>query len=113
MTEFHIKAGDTRPSLTATATLEDGTALDLTTATSVMFRMRRAGESAFAVERAAVVVAPTTSGIVRYDFVAGDTATPGVHYADFAVTFSGGAKQTIPTRGSIVVHVVPATVGKP
>lgn len=109
--EFYIKKDDRLPSLLVTATQDDGSALDLTTATGVVFRMRRDTESTFAFSRAGVIVT-AASGIVRYDWQASDTVTPGTYYGEFVITFAGGKQQTVPTRSSIAVHVVQATVAR-
>ena len=48
------------------------------------------------VSRPAVLVGPLTSGIVRYDWQAVDTAVPGNYLAEWEVTWANG-KQTFPT----------------
>jgi hypothetical protein len=89
--DFTIKANDRLPSIQATLSA------DLTTATSVNFIMKSTGPGgAIKVNAVATIVTPA-SGVVRYDWIAADTATPGSYQAEWQVTWTGGKKQTFPT----------------
>lgn len=94
--DFTIKAHDTLPSIQA-ALVSGGTAVDLTSATGVSFIMKSAVGNGTATKSAAVIVAPATGGVVRYDWTASDTATPGDFLAEWEVTWAAGKKQTFPT----------------
>lgn len=109
MTAFAIKQGDSLPVLEATITKADGTALDLTDATSVTFRMRAVNARAagtFKVNAAATFV-DKPNGVVRYTFLPANTDTPGQYAGEFVIAF-GGALQTAPTVGYQPIIVVDA-----
>jgi hypothetical protein len=88
--DFTIKANDRLPSIQATLSA------DLTTATGVNFIMKSIQGNTIKVNAAATIVTPA-SGVVRYDWIAADTATPGSYQAEWQVTWTGGKKQTFPT----------------
>lgn len=99
--DFHLKAHDLLPSIQASLT-NGGAAVDLTGAT-VKFIMR-AADANFSpsagtakINTAAVLVPPATSGVVRYDWVTGDTDSPGNYVAEWQVTFTGSKTETFPT----------------
>ena len=97
---------DRQPSILATLQYEDGTAVNLTGAT-VKFHMSKDG--VILNNKAAVIVAPATSGVVRYDWEATDTAvTLGSDgfcrcKGEFEVTFADTTKMTFPTKGDFQI----------
>ncbi|GAA0307621.1 hypothetical protein [Rhodovulum strictum] len=102
-TTFEIKRGDTSPGLEYQLPVysEGGSVL---TGASVRFLMRD--------QRGNLVVdAPATiwdeGGVVRYAWVAEDTAKAGVHRAEFEVTYVDGAIETFPTRQWLTVTIMP------
>jgi hypothetical protein len=97
---FYIKTGDTAPSVEATLK-KNGVAIDLTDAASIRFKMR----TALPLDEPAVIVAPATSGQVRYDWGATETDVKGVYDAEFEITWTGGGVQTVPSRGFIRVYI--------
>jgi len=104
MSSPHIRlaAGDTAPmtedQLIGPETDEkpDGAPIDLTGATVVLRFQNRDGLSA-AVSRAATVVSPATSGLVRLDWLAtGGAVAPGEYDARWIITFGDGHVMSIP-----------------
>ena len=97
---------DRQPSILATLQYDDGTAVNLTGST-VKFHMSKDG--VILINAAAVVVAPATSGVVRYDWAALDTnVTLGSDgfcrcKGEFEVTFSDATKMTFPTKGDFQI----------
>lgn len=97
----HVKTGDRLPSIAATLSRVDGSAVDLTGAT-VKFLMRRRAGLAAVVDGTAVITGTAT---VRYDWGAGETATVGTYQAEFQVTYANGKLETFPNDGYIAVVV--------
>ena len=105
---FHIKNGDTAPAYVMD--LQDDvdstpTAINLTAATSVTFKMRLSGASgAPAVSAAAAITTPAT-GRVTYEWDAGDTDVPGTYDAEFQILWSDGTIETVPNEGYFEIVV--------
>lgn len=93
--DFTIKAHDRLPSIQATFS-SAGAPVDLTSATAVKFIMRAVAGGTIVVNSLAVIVTPA-AGVVRYDWLAVDTANVGEYTAEWQVTWSGGKQQTFPT----------------
>ena len=105
---FVIKQGDRLPSLEATIRRRsDGSAVDLTTALGVTFRMwkQRVVGGSYKVNAAAVMVTPS-SGVVRYDWTSLDTDDAGDYLGEFVVSWPSSKTQTIPTDGAFHVRVL-------
>lgn len=107
--DFSIKIHDLLPTFRVALTETDhetdptgGTQkpLDLTTAASVKMIMRQATTPFTVVidAVAAVVEDPPTAGIVRYDWVTGDTDDAGLYQAEVEIVWPGLKKQTAPTE---------------
>lgn len=93
--DFSLKSHDRLPSIQATLSV-GGLPVDLTLAVSLKFIMTNATTNAIVVNHAATMVAPLTSGVVRYDWQAADTTVPGNYLGEWEVTWATG-KQTFPT----------------
>jgi hypothetical protein len=103
MADFTLKAHDRRPSIQATLS-SGGTAVDLTGVLSVKFIM--ANSTGTVVVNTAATIVTANQGIVRYDWGATDTATPGNYTAEWEVTISTGIKQTYPTTSFHSIQIV-------
>jgi hypothetical protein len=75
-------------------------------AIGVTFTMRNRYDSASKIDEAAAAIFDGPNGVLRYTWVAADTDTPGVYYADWTVTFPGGP-ESFPTRASDIVIIHP------
>lgn len=98
---FLIKENDTLPQLLYTVQQgpdESKTAVDLSTASSVVFNMRLADDPDTVVvsREDADIVAPAVAGQVLYTFDASDTAEPGDYIGEFEIAFASGVL-TAPT----------------
>lgn len=103
---FYIKLGDRLPSLGCTLLDDTGVAQDVTGAT-VKFAVRRKNTKPALLDASATVVT-AASGIVRYDWAAGDTATllgVGDFEGEFQVTLANGKVGTFPGDGYIPIVV--------
>lgn len=95
--KFEIKQNDTLPPIKVKLTQTDGSILDLSNAT-IKLVINGIGEKTMVVEDAA-------QGIVRYDWQAADTAKAGVYSAEVKMQYPNGTRQTIPTVGTIEIHI--------
>lgn len=102
MSDITVVSSDTAPSIFGTLSDTNG-AINLTGA-SVKFQMRPATDRRFTVDAAATIVTPLT-GSVRYDWAAGDLATPGDYVMRWQVTLIGGAVQHTDPENTITVGV--------
>lgn len=101
---FFIKQNDTSPSLVATLKDFEGDAINLTDAT-VRFHMKSI-DGTLKIDAPMTVVSPSTVGVIRYDWQAGDTDTVGTYYIEFEVTYADNSIETFPNTGSEIVSVV-------
>lgn len=104
MADFTIKQGDRLPTLRVTCQDANGTAVDVTGAT-VEFHMTNQSTGALVVNAAGTLVTPA-SGIVEYQWAAGDTDTAGDYWAEFEVTFASGKQETFPNNRHIHVLIL-------
>lgn len=108
--DFEIKRGDTAPSLVAVLKDRAGTAVNLSTAASVLFVMRATGAASNStpkVSRPSTVTADQTvnTGQVTHEWQVADTALSGSFVAEFVVTWADGREQTFPTAGFITITI--------
>jgi len=86
---MQLKVGDLAPKL------QFDLNANLTGATAVA-KIRRAHQSTVLTKTLTVTDAP--NGICEYQWVAGDTDTPGTYYIEVLVTFSGAIPERFPQR---------------
>ena len=110
--DFTLQANDLLPSIQGIASTKAGP-VDLTAATSVKFIMRSADATFLPsftgppkVNAAAAFDGARTTGGLRYDWVTGDTATPGNYVAQFSATFPGTKPQSFPTTTYITITIL-------
>lgn len=99
---FYIKEDDLLPELEAVLRGVDGKALVLTGVT-VQFRLCDSAGAVIVDSPATIVDALT--GVVKYVWLIGDTATSGYFNASFVATFPGAKTITFPTLGFITVLI--------
>lgn len=100
---FYIKQNDTSPSILATLKDANDTPINLT-ASSVRMHMKDI-EGTIKID-SAVEVINAQNGVIRYDWQAADTDTPGTFYVEFEVTYTDGAIETFPNTGKEVVIIL-------
>jgi hypothetical protein len=110
---FTIGRGDTNPPLT----YELYPPVNLTGA-SVVFTMARAADVAEnpetftpVINRRAAVIAQANPGIVRHDWIMGDTATVESYLGEFEVTDSNGKIATYPNTEQKILITVTRSLG--
>jgi hypothetical protein len=94
-----LYVGDRAPSLPAVikGPPPANAVVDLTGYTGVTFALRQAYDTANKFETAAVIVAPATSGTVRYDLGVNDLVglTPGVYVGQWTLTDGSSRPQHV------------------
>ncbi len=104
MADLTVTQGDNKPDVLATITdTETGDALDLTTATSVFFRMRKENDRLWKVNAMATIT-DAANGRVRYSWGSNDLADPGEYEAYFHVVYADTTKQSTRPPNSIEVQ---------
>jgi len=107
-TFYYIARNDTAPAVTDTLEDKSGNPVNLTGA-AVRFHMSdRLGN----VIVSAAATGPgggalDATGQVQYQWLAADTAVAGDYFAEWQVSFSGGAVETWPDSDKAIVRIVP------
>jgi hypothetical protein len=101
---FIIKQNDTSPAIQATLKDANGSAIDLTGADVVM-HMKSVNGVLKVSEEMTIVDADT--GVVKYDWVTGDTDTVGTYYVEFQVTYADLTIETFPNDDKAVILIKP------
>ncbi len=100
---FYIKRDDLLPSISATLRDASGP-VDLTGAT-VTFRMRAYGGSGAPKVEALATIVDAEAGEVRFDWLAGDTDTPGFYEVERRAVLASGKAMTFPNNGMLLLQV--------
>ena len=101
--------GDLRPVIQATLKYLDGTTVDLSGATGIIFSMKKENGEVIVDGKAGSII-NVSGGIIQYDWADGDTDVSGVCYAEFVVSFSGGTgvlvdpTLTFPAKGDFEIR---------
>lgn len=98
---FVLKRGDRLPDMVVTLD-DNGSPLDLTTATSIQARGSRHG-----VVVVDETVTGTVQGVVTVTWPAGSTDQVGLILFEFVVTWPGGKEETFPQDGFERVRISP------
>jgi len=101
---FRIKQGDTVPALRVSLLNGTDNAISLDGA-SVRFHMRAIGSLSILID-SSVSVIDAGSGVIQYDWVAGDTSLIGSYQAEFQVTYADGKIETFPNSEYISVEII-------
>lgn len=95
--DFFIKQGDTLPLLSIQLTDENNQPVDLINC-KVKLIIYELGERD-------MDITDEENGIVTYHFTTEDTSKPGVYPAELKIYYTGNEKRTIPTVGTIKIHI--------
>lgn len=98
-----IKKGSLRPILQATIYGSNGSAIDISGATSVKFTMYNSTETK--IDAVAGTIVDALEGQVSYTWTGTDTDTAGTYYGYFDVTLSGGYSMKAPTKNELIIEV--------
>ena len=108
---FYIKQGSQLPSIRSSIQeIVNGSPspMNLSVAT-VEFRMSAEIGQPHLFQSAAIVEAPASDGVVKYDWALTDTLIPGIYYAEWVIMIDGDVA-VAPTIGYIIVEVVPSLI---
>ena len=105
MADFHIKALDQLPVLSATLENGAGEAVSLAGVQGVRFLMRAMRGATSPKVNGAASVDDAIAGKVHYDWQSSDTDTPGGYRGEWLVTFSDGRSERFPNNRSLTVAV--------
>lgn len=109
--DYSIKAGDTEPGLLVTFRNAGGLPVDLTGAEGVTASvLRKDAALPIIVARDTTIVDPPTTGQVLLEWQTGDTDTPGVHAAEFAIAWPEDGRTTTPTKATYRFTIEPAGI---
>ena len=97
-----MKHNDTSPAIQIDAKDAAGVAKNITGAT-IKFHMRAKGASVAKVDAAGSIVAGA-SGVMKYQWITGDTDTTGTFEGEFEVTYTDSTIETFP-NGSRYIRI--------
>lgn len=106
MPVFSIKAGDTKPWMSATLQDAHRRPIDLTGA-SIEFHMRPKVVGSDGELTADAEIVDELKGSVQYQWADGDTDVPGPYDAEFKITFPDGSVESVPNDSYIEVLILP------
>lgn len=84
---------------------DDGTAIDLRTASNVYFIMR-VDEGTVDKVNAPCIVTDAENGKVSYNFSSGDVDTPGMYKYRYKITFTDGKTLSVPSNDVLWLYII-------
>lgn len=103
---FSIKKGDRKPALQVKVFNPDGSARDLSSGiASMKFYMGKPG-AAVKVNGAAMTAVTLVSGVIEYQWAAGDTDEVGEFRGEVLITDTAGKEETFPKDTYIIVEIM-------
>lgn len=106
---FTIKQSDTRP-VYAVQLVDQSTgvnvAINLSTATTVLFKMRKTGTTGAPQISSAMTITDAVNGKVQYTFGPTDLATAGSYDVEFEITWNDGGVETVPNSTVLNITVI-------
>ena len=102
---FKIKRNDTKPFLAAQILQSNGSAVDLTNASSVYFNLCTNDNTFTSVFSGAAVITGSTTGNVEYRWSASDTNRSGLFLGEFETKFVDNSILTVPADHSFGVNI--------
>lgn len=103
--DFSLRKGDLLPVLQLTCEYDDGTPVNLTSATSVVLNMILSGETTKKISGVAVTVVTAATGEVSYAWTGTDTDTPGDYLVWVVAVFPTSKPISCPGRGYFRVTI--------
>lgn len=77
----------------------DGSAINLTAATSVTMVLTEDGAETPVINGACIISDPITSGKIVYKWDASQTGTPGFYWLKFIIEWNNGKLEEVPSNG--------------
>lgn len=105
MAIFNIKRNDTKPYLAVQLLDGNGSAIDLTTGSSIYFNLATNDNTHTSVFSGAAVITGSTTGEVEYRWASGNTARSGLYLGEFETTFNDATVLTLPSDDSLFVKI--------
>lgn len=100
---FRIKTNDTGPVLSVTLTDANGNGIGLAGA-SARFHMKAFGATSLKIDQPATIT-DDVNGVVKYDWVVGDTDTAGTYYGEIEVLYGDATVETFPNNGYFTIII--------
>lgn len=102
---YEIKKGDRLPELEVLCADRAGTAADLTGCTGALL-YRKHTVSGDVETFAMSFRADRETGLVYYEWAAGETDTVGLYACEIVVTYASGEESTFPARGTFKMEIL-------
>lgn len=103
MADFTLKQNDLAPAIIGTLKSAGGAVKNLSTASSVVFKM---GTSTGTLKvNETITPFDAAGGVCRYQWTTGDTDTAGTFFAEFEVTNADGTKETFPNEKPLTITI--------